>query len=62
MSLRSFRGIDGQQGIQIPSLGLNGTSELGTHSYFSPNNVDQFVHMELNSSKIIILRSSAIVA
>ncbi|WOH11855.1 hypothetical protein DCAR_0831351 [Daucus carota subsp. sativus] len=44
------KGIDGQQGVQIPSLGLNGTSELGTHSYFSPNNVDQYIHMELNSS------------
>ncbi|KAK1378742.1 Strawberry notch protein [Heracleum sosnowskyi] len=44
------KGIDGQEGIQISSLGVTGTSKLGNHSYYSPNNVDQFIHMELNSS------------
>lgn len=45
-----FRGIDGQEGVQIPNLGLNDTSKTGNHSFVSPNNVDQFIHAELNSS------------
>ncbi|KAL8103732.1 putative hexosyltransferase MUCI70 isoform X1 [Apium graveolens] len=45
-----YFGKDGQKGVQNPSLGLNDTSKTGNHSFFSPNNVDQFIHMELNSS------------